>query len=202
MSTLYDPRVSAACLALREDPPAALDGPILQYARDALAAAVAAENANPSLWRRRTFAALVAFIGVVSAASLWENFRAPAPQAAPPSPVIERIEPAPPMVIVTPDRARLEAQPLVDKPKPATVEKKKRAAPPPVPKRSAERSAPVPSAAIPDEPVQVKTVAVDDGLAPIPLAPTDPAPALESATPSPEICAADPQTAGCAPPKR
>jgi hypothetical protein len=183
MSTLYDPRISAACLALREDPPAALDGPILQYARDALAAAAYAQRASPSVWRRRTFAAIVAFIGVISAASLWQRTPPLAPQATAPAPTLARVAPAAPVVIVTPARARLEAQPIVEAVKPATAVKKKRAAAPPVVKRTPAPQALVPAAEIPDEPVQVKTIAVDDGLAPEPIAPAEPPPAIEDAPP-------------------
>lgn len=194
MSTLYDPRVSAACLALREDPPAALDGPILQYARDALAAAEVLGRASPGAWRRRTFAAIVAFIGVVGAVAVWERNELPAAPATPAPAAIERIAPPAPVVIVTPARAQLEATApaTVAKPKPAVAAKKKRAATPP------KALVMEPRTVVPDEPVQVKTIAVDDELAPTPLAPPDPAPAIETATPSPEACAADPLTEGCA----
>jgi hypothetical protein len=197
MSTLYDPQVSAACLALREDPPAALDGPILQYARDALAAATP-RGASPVVWRRRTFAAIVAFIGVVGAVALWERGKEPLTPVEPPAPPIEYAAPPAPVVLVTPAKAQLEAtRPAATSKPQATTTKKKRSSTTP-PKTQLVTS----SAAIPDEPVQVKTLSVDDPFAPQPIAPPEPAPLIESTTPSPEVCAADPLTEGCAPPSR
>jgi hypothetical protein len=212
MSTLYDPRVSAACLALREDPPAALDGPILQYARDVIAAQSEEQRRDPKRWRRRTFAAITAFIIVVSSASLWERANAPAPQRdrAPPSapvamtPVV--VAPAAPAIVYTPSRTSLEATKptVVAKTKAGPVAKKKvaRALPPPdtaplVLQESIE--APARSAPAVDG-VQVKAISDDATLAPMPIAPAAPTPAVDATTPSTQACVADPTIAGCAPP--
>jgi hypothetical protein len=140
--------------------------------------------------------------------ALWDRSnppgRLPAAQSdlPEPSPAIDYSAPPAPVVILTPTKAELEAtRPATTKPK-ATVAKKRTAPPPPVAstrqstKSATPQVAPA-SSAIPDEPVQVKTMAVDDPFAPAPLAPPDPAPAIESTMPSPEVCASEPLTEGC-----
>lgn len=200
MSALYDPRVSAACLALREAPPGALDAAILRHAREAIAATTQASAR--AQWRRRTFAVIVAFIGVLGATNLFERPAAPArpsPAAAariaPTVPVMQPAVPSRPAAAAPRSVATAHAKPRARTP---TRDERRTEV-----RKASDHIVPEPRPAASTEGVEVKAMPAIDAMdaEPTPIAPLAPAPALDGADPASERCVADPLDPSCTPPQ-
>ena len=203
MTSLHDPTVSAACLALREAPPSALDDPILQYAREAIAANYADRVARQR-WQKRMVAMGIALGIVVVAFSAWDRpwdammgaGEVPVARVTEAPPVAEPVaaiptEPARVEPLKTPARAaRDEPRPVAKK---AVGEPKRTTAP--------ARTPPPAPVAIPDEPVQVTPMSAVGAEDPLPteIAPPATAPVIDAGDTAVD-CEQTPLDPACGPP--